>query len=697
MAEESLDTKPAQTSPPAGTQQQATSPQRPAAQSERDKEKVRIAKDANYQIGEFLNDKLALIDERVDEQTNFGMKIVTYFIPKFNKGKDFYDANNAINLTYSSMIKEIVLEDALDSIGLRGHIDVYNEGGVIEGVVERHNLFYLVLNITEYMGDQSIKYEPYIFEIDSVNQVTSAFRSGSRVIRFHVVDVITSILRSHSIASFIKFSGLSVTSSKNYKILFRKIIDYVKNFIKINTDNTFEFKKDVFFDENTMFKGRECLNGYDADLDVNALVTFSFNKVDKNASIWEALQVFLTDCVTSIKLSDAMKASFETIGDVLIPFFFKEEYADCHGLYNTLWQPGQKPEDTKPSSGGTTTPATQPVQTTTPTQQTGETTNTRTVTPRDAAPSTNDQSLGDKPATTDAACAATESVVAQDTVGTNAKKNDETVRQNLSSIQELVNRTYGGKSNALVYRPITMRDFFMPFHLCFTYEPSIVFQDINESNTKIMSIEPKINDQLQSLKFTTIDKTTVDKRWKNVVFLDTQHSSANSTIIFFDWFYRFFLKMFLNSSKMGGKQNYISNVIPDFYLFSLLHGVGGANDSNTETFNNLFDEYNSYTVATETKDTTHEALREMGKNLASLVLLNDSYSFSLKGNIRRRPNEIMRLNVGELAQGGELQLPIFTNLNQDSSLYVYVRKVTHIFQGNEYINKIVASKICEGY
>jgi hypothetical protein len=132
-------------------------------------------------------------------------------------------------------------------------------------------------------------------------------------------------------------------------------------------------------------------------------------------------------------------------------------------------------------------------------------------------------------------------------------------------------------------------------------------------------------------------------------------------------------------------------------LFSLLNGVGYAENSNTETFNGLFDEYNSYTVVLKTSDTTNEALREMGKNLASLVLLNDTYSLSLIGNIRRRPNEIIKINVGDLTQGQESQIPLYTNLNQDSSIFIYVRKVTHVFKGDEYINKIVASKICESF
>lgn len=646
--------------------------------------KVKIANENDYVIGNFINEKLALIDENNNSNTKFGMKIVTYFIPKFNKGSDFYKAENAINLPYSSMVKEIVLEDTLDSIGLRGHIDVVNEGGVLEGVVERHNLFYLVINITEFVtADKSLKYEPYIFEIESVSQVTNNFRSGSRTLRFHLIDVMTSILKSHSIASFIRFSGTEVTKIKNYKLLFQKIVEYVKKYIKINTDNSLEYKKDILFDDKMLFKGKDKINGYDDDTDMSSLVNFSFNKVERNASIWEALQVFLTDCVTSIKMTDVLKASFENIGDVLIPFFFKEEYGDIHGVYNSFWHNS----DDKPSTSQKPAPAQQPAPAAPVTQ------------PAQPQPDPN------QPATVDETSPTQPEETLESTVAANVAQDGVTTQTSGSELPTikgkdlpvLINCNYGGNSVGLVYRPITMRDFYMPFYLCFSNSNPCVFQDINEGKTGIISIEPKINDNLQSLKFTTIDKKQVDKRWKNVVFIDTKNSSTNSTMIFFDWFYRFFLKVFLNSEKMGGNRRYISNVIPDFYLFQLVNGVGGAENGNNVTFNNIFDEMNAYTVATETKDTVNEALREMGKNIASLVLLNDSYSFSLRGSIRRRPNEIIRLNVGELINGGELQIPIFTNLNQENCLYVYVRKVTHIFQGDEYINKIVTSKICEGY
>ena len=713
MAEETLDTKKKDTPVATGdtssgkktnsaTSAAATAEAKKKSQD--DLNKVTIASSTEYVINNFMNEKLALIDEDNNDMTNFGMKIITFFIPKTNTGKDFYDSKNAVYLPYSSSVKEIVLEDTLDCIGMRGYIDVYNEGGVLDGILERHNLFYLVINMTDYFGNQSIKYEPYIFEIESVRQVTGVFKSGSRILRFQLVDLFTSILKSHSIASLIRFNK-DVVNEKTYKGLFMDVVDYVKSFIKVNTNNQFEIRKDVLFGPLTTWKGKERLNGYDSGLDFEKLIKFSFNKVPRNASIWEALQVFLKDCVTSIKMSDALKTTFASIGDVLIPFFFKEEYSDLQGVYNSLWKDEEQGSGENVSEKKDTEKTGEKKDTVKKDgEKTGEKKDTEkkddetTPKTRDVKDNTKQGEEKSEETLSSPQQKASVPVEQQKTKDVKAQEtpNKQTSGKSKGDVNLLVNVNYGGKSNSLVYRHITLRDFFMPFYLCFSQSPSIVFQEINDGKAGLKSIEPKINDNLQSLQFSTIDKTTVDKRWKNVVFLDTNFGNNNSTMLFFEWFYMFYLKVFLNSEKMGGTQKYISNVIPDFYLYSLKNKVGRATGTS-DTFNSMFDEYNSYTFATNTENPVDEALREMGKNIASLVLLNDSYTFSLKGNIRRRPNEIMRLNIGDLANGTETQLPIFTNLNQDSGLYVYVRKVIHVFQGNEYINKIVASKICESY
>lgn len=579
-------------------------------------EKTQYAKASEYVGDKFINVILSTIDENHDAKTTFNkefdMKVVCLLIPKYNKGDEFGKQENAIYLPYSEYVRSITLQDGLDSIGMKGEVEVLNQGKILEGIFDRFNNYYFVINFTQYVnGGKSIKYEPYIFDISNVETITKGYKK-EQIVKISLTDIITSILQSHSIANFIKHEGAEITKAKNYKYVFKRIIDYVKRYIKINSDNYFEFKKDVIYDENTLFDGGVMLNGYDSDIDLSALVENSFNKVNKNASIWDALKVMLKDCVTSIKLDQEQQDRFETIGDVLIPFFFKEEYSDINGIYYNLWNSGNE--------------------------------------------------------------------------------------ENNGALYDVIMKDYGGKSLSLVLRNISLRDFFMPFYLCFSYDQKgapFIFEDINDSDVAISTLNGKINDTLQSLTFSSLNKGAIDKRWKNVIFLQSNGSGTNSTLIFFDWFYKYFLKVFLNSSQLGGTNNYVSNVIPDYYLFSLKYGIGHSPNGNDETFDNLFDSYNSYTVSLNTNDTVNEALREMGKNLTSLVLLNDTYNFSLNGNLLRRPNEIMRLNVTSNDYQAESQLPIHTGLKNDSSLLVYIRQVTHVFKGDSYINNIIASKICE--
>lgn len=761
-------------------------------EAQEQKEKAEIAMKNYYHSDRYFNISLATVDEDSDEgYTTFNqeksMKITCFFVPKYEKNEQLVNPENVIKLPYSEVVKEIVLEDKLDSIGMSGYITVENKGGVLEAIFERHNNFWLVINFTEKVASTSIKYEPYIFEILSVQNITSKFKKD-KLVRVNFVDVITSVLSSHSIASFIKHEGLDVTSTKNYKLLFEKIINYVKRFLKINTDNYWEFKKDVLYGEGTRFDGYKKLNGFDGDLDLGTLVTASFNKIDKNASIYEALQILLKDCVTSIKMSDEIKEMFEEIGDVLIPFFFKEEYADGNLIYSTLWNDGdpkkiaanEGQEDEGEASGSNTNTTNNQQGSGTNTNNNNNNTNNnnpqdpnkpgekpQTPTPETPQqPATRMTRDGEQPSTggTDNNTQQGGTNNQQPNQGGNGKPNDTLTGSNGNNTQGGTNNgtntqgqngsttggtgtndnsqsneggtetqedekkthldvkhttydNYGGKSLTLALRNITMRDFFMPFYLCFTHRGEVkgqkapfIWEDINKNEFKINTLNGQFEDNIQSLVFKSIDKKSVDKRWKNAIFLDasSESSGCNCTLVFFDWFYKFYLKAFLNSNALVNQSNknvevkhdldnitFVSNVIPDFYIFSLLNKVGYAKNSNDTTFNNLFDEYNAYTVALTSKDTLNEALREMGKNIASFVLLNDSYTFNLKGNLLRRPNEIVRLNIGDITNGSDTQLDVFTNLKGDSSLFVYLRKVTHVFSGTEYVNGIVASKICE--
>lgn len=570
--------------------------------------------DTHKDIKDFLNINYALVDEELEDviHTNSGnFKISIFLSKKFKFNDDNFKKSNNIFLKYNDTVTNIVLRDSLDSIGLSGYIDVNNASSYLDVFLQRHNNYYLIINITEYDNDNKpkIKYEPYIFDIDKVQNLSSPNKENKKL-RIYLVDVMTSILKTHSIASVIKFNR-EIIQASSYKKIFEIILDYVKKNIQINTNNKYEYKKDLLYGVNTTCSGN-ALNGNDTEAKMENLVMYSFSKISRDASIYEAMNELLKDCCTSLKTPSGFKEKYTEIGDVLIPFYFKEEYADNYNFYNTLWTENDKAND----------------------------------------------------------------------------------------IKKVEYNEYGGKSSKLKLRPMTMRDIYMPFHIAWGSPKLGVYENINPDSSKIdntISINGVYQKEILSMQFNPIDINSARKIWKNVIFLDSSNdgNSGNCTLIFFSWFYDYFQHVFLNCDTNQTSNDYrVSNVQPSFHVLSRLEQIKHAS-ADGDTFNNLFDEYNAYTFASQTQDVLMECLRLMGKNLASFILLNDSYTFRISGNLLRRPNEIVKFGFrgskGELVQ----ELSMQTDINFNDYSFMYIKEVTHQFQGNYYYNDMVGCKICE--
>lgn len=589
---------------------------------------------------QFLNLNYSQVDDSLSDviPTNAGRyKISIFLAKKFSYDESNFTRDKNIFLTYNDTVTNIYLIDDLSSIGLHGYIDVINKGSFLDIFLGRHNNYYLVINITEYdeLGERpKTKYEPYIFDISYCQNLTTP-EGEIKGIRLGLVDCITSVMKNHSIASVIKFYP-KLNSSPSYKKVFEIIIDYIKEHIKTNTttfektiiqkktvdkdgqekiekqlgfkQKPYELKKDIYFGENVKSRG-DCKNGNDIGAKLDTLVRESFSKIKRNASIYEAMQILLQDACTSLKSPDSFKKMYGEIGDVLIPFYLKEEYPDRLDFYNSIWY-------------------------------------------------------------------------------------DESNKKNTPWL-----KNYNGSGEDFVLRPITMRDIYMPFYVAWGGgKKTGIYEDINPDST-VKSDSAPINGYYQkeilAMQFDPVDVETARRIWKNVIFLDTSSGggSANSTLIFFSWFFDFFQNVFLNENGQSQEKR-VSNVQPSFHMYSRNIGLAHA-EKEDDTFNNKFDEYNSYTYASESNDIVKECLRLMGKNIASFVLLNDSYSFKINGNILRRPNEIVKFGFRGSSGPTIQELSMHTDINFGDHTYLYVKQVTHQFIGNNYYNEIVGCKICE--
>lgn len=653
--------------------------------------------------GKSINLEYALVDETSEDviSTNSGnFKISIFLAKKFEFSDSNFEQKNNIPLKYQDTVQNIYLVDDISSIGLSGYIDVINTGSYLDLFIGRHNNYYLVINFTEYdeIGKTpKTKYEPYIFDISYVQNLSSPDKE-KKILRIGLVDIITSILKSHSIASVIK-QHKEIVKAFSYKEVFSLILTYVKNHIRINTNNKYDFKKDLLYNSDTLCMGN-IFNGNDMDADMSELVRASFVKISRNATIYEAMNQLIQDSCTTMKTPAGFKEKYMEIGDVLIPFFFREEYADNYGIYHAIW--GGRGSDTKngeeQSGTGGTEAASSPLDTTTQTSASG---NTQTQPVQTSSTPTTTDTDTENNTSKEGHDGVLDTLKSWQTSLSNANSEIAKNKKNTQNVDLWLNKQqYGGKAEKLRLRQITMRDIYMPFFLAFGSDKYTgVYENINpnsENKDNCTPINGVYQKEILALQFNPIDMNTVRKIWKNVVFLDTSGDGGNSILIFFSWFFDYFQNVFLKSDpNAAAKEGFrVSNVQPTFHLLSKNEKIAHAT-SDGGSFSNLFDEYNAYTYATETEDVVGECLRLMGKNLASFVLLNDSYIFKLNGQMLRRPNEIVKFGFRGSKGATMQELSMHTDINFGEYTYLYVKKVTHQFQGNNYYNEITGCKICE--
>lgn len=653
------------------------------AATELEKDQYENAKNPEYNTNSFINDAFALIDEFENEdilktsslfQTGKRMKISVAAVSKYINNLDKKELQkNVMWFDYNVNVEKIVLNDSLNDIGINGHMDIHNIGSYADLILHRHNAFYIIINITMIetteKGNTTIKLEPYIFEISKVENLSSPDSEDKRL-RIHLMDLMTAICYNHSIATVIKLTKSEIVKRTSYKEVFKDILDYIKSHLKVNMLGKYDYRKDLYFtDEMKLQEKFRKKNQDDEDSggneDMSQLIKASFAKMAQDATIMDAIHILQRDCGRVLKTPIKFSSVNQTAGDLIIPFYFKEEYQSLVPYYYQTWyEEGNGKEDEKR-----------------------------------------------KKAIEEGASAVKNFFTLNWSEGA---KNTKNVFNNISSQKMIDNDNYGGKESMILYRNMTMRDIYMPFFMAFSEKSgsssenwNFIFESMNpevDEKGKFTKNELAfqtaygyrrnvIIHQLQSFPY---DVSNVKKRWKNIVFVDIQNQTS-SVLIFLRWFYNYFCTVFLNDSTVGDYK-YVPNLLPSFLAKSLANKVGEAKTEG-ETFDSLYDTHNSNIFVCRTTDSRNEALREMGKNIASFILSNNRFVMRVDGDIFRRPNEIIKFSqfTGKNSIFSELNSMITAGLNLSGDPYtlMYVTSVSHVFQGTEYVNYIEGSKFCE--
>lgn len=102
---------------------------------------------------------------------------------------------------------------------------------------------------------------------------------------------------------------------------------------------------------------------------------------------------------------------------------------------------------------------------------------------------------------------------------------------------------------------------------------------------------------------------------------------------------------------------------------------------------------NSNFFVTRSKDDTNETLMLIGKQITQMVYHNSAYTFTIQGNLLRRPNEIIKFSRN-LQQGDTNDSSnLYTDFAHNDYTLLYITRVRHVFVGPNYYNVISANRI----
>lgn len=260
---------------------------------------------------------------------------------------------------------------------------------------------------------------------------------------------------------------------------------------------------------------------------------------------------------------------------------------------------------------------------------------------------------------------------------------------------------------------------YMPFQLAFGSKGKhIIFESFNpvmipEKNgsnklapeeLKYSSILGYTQTVLDNFVVYPIDNNASSTFWKNMIFSYTQGAGTGSSLVYFDWVYMYYHYNFLRTQiQQDGK--YL-NVLPSFYhvqkkMKEKINAAADDKDKNeAEADFKEFSELNSNLFVLDSESPIKEIQFHIGKMLASFILLNTGYEFSVPGKILRRPNEIIKINKSSVESedfGDALKLTepntIYTTNSDSNTMMMYVRRVVHQFKNNNYTNRIFGNRI----
>lgn len=632
------------------------------------------------------------------------MKISIFLVNKFiySESKNVVfnwteedEKRNIIELLYEKDVEELMLEDALDEISLRGSLVLRCEGSRFQGVLENYIQYDLIIGFTLSDDQDDRTYiEPYIFNITNVKQLSSPTDQNKKY-SISFLDILSYTAMNHSFASVRKLAEGSLSNAKNYEALINTVYDYLVSFIQRFTLGSFTYDK-VNFLENS-------------DVDTSELVKMTINKIPQNATVLDALKIISYDACTAINIKkerlENVKKDFELFendGIAFVPLFFKEEYLVHSALYVAEFDKddGSKLIDKITSIEGNTNSSSDIL--------------IRSLFKRNLSMPFYFAFDKDKKIIF-------ESLNPEEETDEKEKKNTQNTNIEISNTEDTFDCISGQKISPItsmttkfidmsinnsrwknmifLYESQSKGDgnFLLRFDWLFNLYNNVFLNQGIGNNTYTTNILPDfyINEKIGlangSIK-TESQKEKEENEKYNKTATEAAKAAAGAAPAGTE-------KQTENKEQGKTSPNTESNVVNTSNSTDV-----GDEETDKETKTALYEkdyhEFNANTFLIRSEDSTKETQYYVGKMLTSFIMLNTSYTYSIEGSLFRRPNEIVKINR-HIDETGAAHDP---NPNAPSGLdgkskftMVYVTNVKHFFKSKSFTNIITANKIYDSY
>lgn len=260
-------------------------------------------------------------------ETGESLKISCFIVDKFNMQRD-----SALFFKYGQDVKSITIENNIHSFGTKAKVLINDGAGGLSSILEGQMHYYFVICILNLFNEdegeggvieEGIVYQPYIFDIESVELVSSDNQS-QKIFAITLCDIISSTLKRVSYGNLL-LEQPSFPNLNNFGEVYTAIIDYAALIINLLHDKKYKIPRDLIL-------------GGSINDSINPIIKdIVLKDITIDTPLYALMSRIYSMAAREIEVPSTFSKKAEVKGMVLTPLFLNDEWEDLEGYYRTYY------------------------------------------------------------------------------------------------------------------------------------------------------------------------------------------------------------------------------------------------------------------------------------------------------------------------------------------------------------------------